>query len=56
MDLPINLMEKLNVVNLLAMAGMLWFLYSRIDKRFDQIDQRFDQIDQRFDKLEEKAE
>ena len=54
MDLPLNILEKLDIVNLIAMGSMLWFAYGRIEKKFEKIDQRFDKIDQRFDKMEEK--
>jgi septation ring formation regulator EzrA len=33
-------------------GGGAW-IWSRLDRRFDQIDKKFDKIDQRFDKIED---
>ena len=45
MDFPIELLKNLDLTNLLAMAAMLWFLYSRIDKKFDKIDERLNTLE-----------
>ncbi len=54
MDLPIELLSKVDVPTILAMAAMFWFMNSRLDKKFDKIDQKFDKIDQRFEKVDQR--
>ncbi len=65
MEIPVDILAKLDVVNLVAIAAILWWFNSRVDRkldkfennmdqRFEKIDQRFEKVDQRFDKLEEK--
>jgi len=49
------ILQQIDIVNLLAMAGLLWVFYNRLDKKFSAIDKRFDKVDNRFDKLEEKV-
>ncbi len=52
MDFPTDFLTKLNIEQLIATAAMLWFLYSRLDKKFDKIDERFNKIDEKFNALE----
>ncbi len=47
MELPIDILEKIDIVNLLAMAAMFWIFYNRIDKRFDKVDERFDKLEEK---------
>ena len=56
MELPIEVLKELNMPNLIAMGAMLWFMYSRIEKKFEKIDQRFEKIDQRFEKIDQRFE
>lgn len=52
-------LKSANIIQLIAMAVMFWFFYTRLDSKIDKldqkVDQRFDKVDQRFDKLEEKV-
>lgn len=48
----ISLLERIDIVNLLAMVSLFWILYGRLDRRFEQIEKRFDKIDARFDKVD----
>lgn len=50
----IALVDQLNLPQLVAILGMFWFFYNRLDRKFDKIDKRFEQVDKRFDRLEEK--
>ena len=52
MELPVDLLSKLDITNLLAIAAMLWFFNSRLDKKFEKIDEKFDQIDKKFEKID----
>lgn len=52
MEIPVDILAKIDIGNLLAMALMLWIFYNRLDKK---IDLRLDKVDQRFDKLDEKV-
>jgi len=45
MDFPINILEKLDIYNLLAMATMLWIMYSRLDKKLDKLDTRMSKLE-----------
>jgi len=60
MDIPLALLEKLDLTNLLATAGIVWFFYTRIEKKFAKVDERFVQfeakVDEKFNKLEEKID
>ncbi len=66
MEIPYELIEKVDITNLIVMGVMLYFMYCRIeskaekrfdkiDERFKKVDERFDKIDKRFDKIEEKV-
>lgn len=45
------------IISILApMGAMLGWVYSRIDRRFEQVDKRFEQVDKRFDKIDERFE
>jgi len=66
MEVPFEYLKNFDVVNLIAIGVMVWFFYSRLDKkidrleekiesRFEKIEIRFEKVDQRFDKLEEKV-
>lgn len=52
MDFPTDFLAKLNIEQLIAIAAMLWFLYSRLDKKFDKIDERFTKIDEKINSIE----
>lgn len=54
MDIPFDILEKIDVINLIAMAAMFLFFYNRVDKKFEKVDQRFEKIDQRFDKVDHR--
>lgn len=54
MDIPVELIKDLNAPNLIAMAAMFWFMYSRLDKKLEKIDQKFEKIDQRFEKIDHR--
>lgn len=60
MDTFIELIKKLDVGQLIVMGCMLWFFYSRIEKKFDKleakIEDRFDKIEQRMDKMEQRMD
>lgn len=45
-------LSKLDFAQLIAIGVLLWFMYSRIEKKFDKINQKFDKVDQRFDKVD----
>ncbi len=40
MDWWVELVQKIDVANLLVMAGMLWFVYSRLSKKIEAIDSK----------------
>lgn len=44
MDEFLKLMQQINIGNIIVMGGMIWFLYHRMEKRFDKIDQRLDKM------------
>jgi hypothetical protein len=52
MDLPTEFLSKMNVENILVMAAMLWFMNSRIDKKFEKIEIRLEKIENRLCLLE----
>ena len=52
MELLINLIKDINISQLIAMAIIFWFGYSRLDKKIDKIDNRLDKIDTRLSNLE----
>lgn len=56
MEFPVDVLRDLSISNLIAMAAMLWFMYSRIDKRFEKVDQRFEKVDQRFEKMDQRLD
>ncbi len=56
MELPVDILSRIDVVTLLAMAAMFWIFNSRLDKKFEKIDQRFDKIEQRFDKVDQRMD
>jgi phenylalanyl-tRNA synthetase alpha subunit len=37
MDFPVDILQKLDVVNLLAIGALFWFFNARIDKKLDKI-------------------
>jgi uncharacterized protein YdcH (DUF465 family) len=43
---------KVNIAELTAVACMMWFMYVRIEKKFDKVDAKFDKVDARFDKMD----
>lgn len=54
MDLPIDILEKVDIATLLAIAAMLWFFYSRLDKKFTQIDDKFKEVSETINRNEAK--
>ena len=54
MEIPIDFLARLDVVNLLSIAALLWIFYSRIDKKFEKVDEKFAKIDEKFAKIDEK--
>lgn len=56
MELPLSILEKIDIVNLLAMAALFWIYHSRLDKKFEAIDRRFEAMDQKFDRKFEAME
>jgi len=56
MDIPLALLEKLDLTNLLATAGIVWFFYTRIEKKFAKVDEKFAKVDERFVQFEAKVD
>ena len=56
MELPIDFLSKLDITNILAMAAMFWFFYSRLDKKFANIDRNFEAMDRKFEVIDRKFE
>jgi len=54
MDRLYELILKIDLPNLMAIAGLLWMFYKRLDKKFEKIDEKFEKVYERFDKIEEK--
>ena len=48
MEIPIDFLAKLDIVNLLSIAALLWIFYNRLDKKFEKIDEKFAKIDEKF--------
>lgn len=53
MDKLIELAMQINLGNLIVMGAMMWFMYSRLDRKFDAVDKKFDAIGHRLDKMQE---
>ncbi len=47
MDLPIDILSKLDVINLIAIAAMLWVFNSRLDKKFEKIESQINKLDEK---------
>lgn len=47
-----KIVEKIDITNLIVIAGMFWVFNIRLDRKFDKIDQRFEKLESRLDKLE----
>ena len=65
MEIPYEMIQKIDAANLIAMASMLFFMYCRIeskaekrgkdlDKKFEAIDKKFDAVDKKFDAVDKK--
>jgi hypothetical protein len=44
MNFPADILLKLDVTNLLAIAAMLWFFNSRLDRKFDKVDSKIGEV------------
>jgi predicted nucleic acid-binding Zn-ribbon protein len=56
MEVFIEILKEINVSELIAMGIMLWFFYSRMEKKFDKINDRFEKVDARFEKVDARFE
>lgn len=58
MDLPIEILYRLDISNLLAIAAMGYFLNSRMNEKIDKLNNKIDKIEEKLsikiDKLDEK--
>ncbi len=52
----VNSLKSLDIGLLLALGGMFWFFYKKIDARFEKIDLKFEKIDVRFENMDSKFE
>lgn len=55
MDLPVDLLARMDILQLIAIAAMLWFLNSRMDKKFDKIDGRFDRLEEKVNDIDKRV-
>jgi hypothetical protein len=57
MDEIVKLTQSIDIGTLIVMGVMLWFMYGRIDRRFDamnrDMNQRFEQVEHRFVQMEQ---
>jgi len=49
-----KIVDRIDIVNLIFIAGMFWVFNIRLDRKFDKIDQRFEKIDARFEKVDQR--
>jgi hypothetical protein len=49
----IEFLKEINIGQLIAIAGMFWFFYSRLDNKMDE---RFNKLGDKVEKLEGKIE
>ena len=64
METVIELMKEINIGQLIAMGGMFWFFYSRLEGKIEKSEQRLEikinvldeKITGRIDRLSEKVE
>jgi hypothetical protein len=47
MDFPIELLSRIDVPTIIAMASMFYFMNSRLDKKFDKIENKIDKLDEK---------
>ena len=45
MEIPFDLLAKVDLTNLLAMAAMFWVFNWHLNAKFDKIDRRFDKLE-----------
>ena len=54
------LLKEINIIQLISIGIMLWFFYSRLDKKIEKLELKIDNIDLRLsnkiDKLNDKVE
>ena len=64
-DIIFQTINSMNIPQLIAIGGMIWFFYSRLDgkindlkedmnRKFEKVDQRFEKVDQRFEKVDQR--
>jgi hypothetical protein len=56
MDLPLEFLEKVDIIVLLAIAGMFWVFNGRLDKKFDKIDFKINDLGKRIEDLSAKVD
>jgi hypothetical protein len=54
MEQAIKFLEQANIAQLIAMALMFWFFYSRINLKFEKIENKIDLLDKRMSLVESR--
>lgn len=53
-DLVIDFLKSVNIGQLVAMAIMLWFFYSRLDSKIEKLSERIDKINDKVEDIDKR--
>lgn len=51
-NIILNLAKEINIAQLIAIALIFWFFYSKLDKKIEKVEKKLEKIEERITKLE----
>jgi hypothetical protein len=53
-DLVVEFLKNINIAQLVAMGGMFWFFYIRLDKKIDRLETKFDKLSEKVEDIDRR--
>jgi hypothetical protein len=53
-ELIIDFLKAVNIAELLAIGGMFWFFYNRLDKKIEKLEEKTDKLAQKVEDIDKR--